>query len=118
MSEKELSPYEAAVKAYLDKQVESDEALKTLYVPSKITDCFKWITEQARKVAVNNCAMIEDLQVYKWARDYYLEELPKKASEKEAVELQEKVEVQKEVEKPAEKPKVVQGLLFDFGGEE
>lgn len=78
MSEKEkLNAYEELVKKYLDKQVETDTALKSVYDSSKIKDCFKFITENARKQAINNCAMVEDTQVYKWARDYYLEELPK-----------------------------------------
>lgn len=91
MSEKEekLTAFEELVKRYLDKQTETDTALKSLYVPSKIKDCFRFITEQARKQAVNNCAMIEDSQVYKWARDYYLEELPKSA-DKQVVEIVQK----------------------------
>ena len=76
MSEEKLSPQVLAVKKYLDDLSEKDECLKTLYVPSKIKDCFKYITEQARKQAVNNCAMVEDSVVYKWARDYYIEVLP------------------------------------------
>lgn len=86
MSEEKLSPQEAVVKKYLDEQVQRDEALRTLYVPSKIKDCFKYIKEQAKKKAVDGCAMVEDSLVFKWARDYYLEELPKKAS-KETVEI-------------------------------
>lgn len=84
MSEKKekLNAYEELVKKYLDKQVETDTALKTVYDSTKIKDCFKYITELARKQAVNNCAMIEDSQVYKWARDYYLEELPKNTDKK------------------------------------
>ena len=118
MSEEKLSPQEELVKKYLDGQIESDEALKSLYVPSKIKNCFSWIKEQAKKQAVNGCAMIEDSQVYKWARDYYLEELPKKATEKEFVTVQEKAETQKKVEKSIyEKPKEVQKELFDFGDE-
>lgn len=86
MSEEKLSPQETVVKKYLDEQVRRDEALRTLYVPSKIKDCFEYVREQAKKMAVNGCAMVEDSLVFKWARDYYLEELPKKAS-KETVEI-------------------------------
>ena len=110
MSEEKLSPQEIAVKKYLDEQSEKDECLRTLYLPSKIKDCFAYITEQARKKAVNNCAMIEDSVVYKWARDFYIEELPKKAGKEEAVEIKAKAET----EKP-KAPKVSQQLLFDFG---
>lgn len=86
MSEEKLSPQETVVKKYLDEQVRRDEALRTLYVPSKIKDCFEYVREQAKKMAVNGCAMVEDSLVFKWARDYYLEELPKKAS-KDTVEI-------------------------------
>lgn len=86
MSEEKLSPQETVVKKYMDEQVQRDEALRTLYVPSKIKDCFEYVREQAKKMAVNGCAMVEDSLVFKWARDYYLEELPKKAS-KETVEI-------------------------------
>lgn len=79
MAEEKLSAYEELVKKYLDKQVETDAALKSVYDSTKIKNCFKYITELARKQAVNNCAMIEDSQVYKWARDYFLEVLPGKA---------------------------------------
>ena len=79
MKEEKLSPQVLAVKRYLDDLSEKDECLKMLYVPSKIKDCFKYISEQARKYAVNNCAIVENTVVYKWARDYYIEILPKEA---------------------------------------
>lgn len=96
--EEELSENEKIVKSYLDKQSESDGALKSFYVPSRIKDCFNYITEQTRKKAVNNCAMIEDTQVYKWARDYYLEVLPKE-NDKDATEI---VQKSAEIEKKAD----------------
>lgn len=98
----ELTEYEKIVKNYLDRQTGSDEALKAVYVPSKIKDCFKYITEEARKKAVNNCAMVSDEQVYKWARDYYFDVLPKE-SDKEATEAVQKLdEAEKEADKSSE----------------
>lgn len=45
--------------------------------PNKtITDMFKYIEKQARKQAVNGCAMIEDQEVFGWAVHYYDEENP------------------------------------------
>lgn len=87
MTEKEekLTPQELAVKRYLDEQSENDDCLRSFYIPSKIKDCFKYITSEARKKAVNGCAMIENSVVYKWARDYYIEVLPKEA-EKDTVQ--------------------------------
>ena len=128
MAEEKLTEPEERVKNYLDRQIEDDDALRSFYVPSKIRDCFKYITEQARKAAVNGCAMIEDSVVFKWARDYYIEELPKDA-DKETVEVvQERVkaeipadndeepEEEEIVEKPRKpEPKVTSQLTFDFG---
>mgnify|MGYP002624967430 CR=1 FL=1 len=116
MAENEnLSPQEIAVKKYLDDLSEKDECLRTLYLPSKIKDCFRYITEQARKKAVNNCAMIEDSVVYKWARDYYIEELPKSADKQTVEAVHEKAEAA-ESEKPKEEkePKASHQLCFDF----
>ena len=39
-----------------------------------ITDMFKYIENQARKQAINGCAMIEDQEVFGWAVHYYDEE--------------------------------------------
>ena len=120
MTEKKLSPQVLAVKRYLDDLSEKDECLRTLYIPFKIKDCFKYVTEQARKQAVNNCAMVEDSVVYKWARDYYIEELPKKATKKEVEFVQKKADVVTEkkevaVVKNGQKyDKDGCGLLFDF----
>ena len=79
----ELNKQEEIVKRYLDEQIKNDEALRALYVPAKIKDCFKYIKEQARKQAVNGSAFIDAPVVFKWARDYYLEDLPKKADKKD-----------------------------------
>lgn len=123
--EEKLTPQELAVKKYLDEQLEKDECLRGLYVPGRIKDCFKYITSQAKKQAVNSCAMVEDSVVYKWARDYYIEELPKEKNKKPA-ELPPKVEKVKE-EPVTEKKEVTVvkdgqkydkdgcALLFDFG---
>ena len=98
MAETKLNPQEEIVKRYLDEQSTKDEALRALYVPSKIKDCFKYITEQARKQAVNRCAFVDDAVVYKWARDYYLEELPKKADKTDVEVVTKKAEVSQEVQ--------------------
>ena len=120
MTEKKLSPQVLAVKKYLDDLSEKDGCLKSLYVPSRIKDCFKYITEQARKKAVNNCAMVEDSVVYKWARDYYIEILPKEATKEEVDVVQKKADVMTEKKEVAvvkngqRYDKDGYGLLFDF----
>ena len=39
-----------------------------------MSDCFKFITSQAKKKAVNGCACISDAEVFGWAVHYYEEE--------------------------------------------
>lgn len=120
MSEKEeLSNQEKIVKDYLEQQIKKDSVLKSLYVPAKIKDCFQYITNLAREKAVNGCAMIEDVQVFKWARDYYLDELPKHADKKTVEIVQNKNE--KTVSDDIVKNKTVSikkdsddNLLFEF----
>lgn len=115
MAEKEdkLTPQELAVKRYLDGQSENDECFRTLYIPSKIKECFSYITGLAKKHAVNNCAMIEESVVYKWARDYYIEELPKKATKKEVEVVQKKADV---VTEKKEVAVVKNGQRYDKDG--
>jgi len=120
MSENEkLTPQELAVKRYLDEQSEKDDCLRALYVPGRIKDCFKYIVSQAKKQAHNNCAMIEDTVVYKWARDYYTEELPKdKKTEKLPPKVEKVITEKKEVTVIKDGLKYDKDglpLLFDFG---
>lgn len=80
------------VKEYLEKQCESDEALKAAYNPEKIADCYAFIEHAVREMPCQGSTYcIEDAVVYKMARDYYLEILPNLIEEEK-----------KEKEKPAE----------------
>lgn len=67
---------EDKIKQYLEEQCKTDDALKAVYNPEKIKDCYNFIFECAKKVAHGNSSVIEDAVVYKMARDYYLEILP------------------------------------------
>lgn len=71
------------IKEYLETQCISDSALRAAYDPAKIDDCFQYIRDQAKKVAENNCAFVENEVVFKWARDFYLEHEEPKAEQKE-----------------------------------
>ena len=103
--------YEEIIKEYLERECEKDSALKAAYKADAIHKCFAFITSQAKKVAVNNCAMVEDVKVYKWARDYYFDILPnekeKKAEtgndEPEEYDEEEIIEAAKEPKKTAKK---------------
>ena len=118
----ELTKPEEMVKHYLEEQIKRDEALKTLYIPSKIKDCYKYITEQARKQAQSNSAWIDDAIVYKWARDYFLEELPKNATKEDMEEVAENIPAPEPEKKEPEFVEINgtkydkdgNGLLFDL----
>lgn len=69
------------IKDYLEKQCEQDEALKTLYRPEKIKDCWDFIFNTCRKLADGNSSCVEDAVVFKMARDYFIEILPKIAED-------------------------------------
>ena len=65
------------IKKYLEEQCEKDEALRALYRPEKIKDCYDFIMNNVvRKCATDNTACIEEGVVYKMARDFFLEILP------------------------------------------
>jgi hypothetical protein len=73
------------VKEYLEKQCESDEALKAAYNPEKIADCYAFIEGAVRQMPCKGSTYcIEDAVVYKMARDYYLEILPNLIEEEKA----------------------------------
>lgn len=103
MSESNLTPAEERVKAYLEEQIKTDTALAAVYNPSKIKQCFTYITDQARKVASGNSCWVDDAEVWKWARDYYIEELPKEAERiaKVEAELDKQAEAEEQKEEPA-----------------
>jgi len=59
---------------YLEEQIIEDSALKEKYDPAKIDKCISYITAQAKKMAKGKGSIaVEDVKVFKWARDYYLE---------------------------------------------
>lgn len=60
-----------SIKKYCEELAKSDVDFATHYNPDKISACCNYITNQARKLAKNNCACVEDSVVYKWARDFF-----------------------------------------------
>lgn len=97
------------VKEYLEKQCESDEALKAAYNPEKIADCYAFIEGAVREMPCKGSIYcIEGAVVYKMARDYYLEILPnlieeeKKEKEKAAEEKAKKKSKAPAEEKPVD----------------
>lgn len=70
------------IKQYLEKQCEQDEALKAVYNPDKIDDCYDFITSCARQIATGSKACLEDAVVFKMARDFFLGDVPQKEEKK------------------------------------
>ena len=83
------------IKQYLEKQCEQDEALKAVYNPDKIDECYDFITSCAREIATGSEACLEDAVVFKMARDFFLGDVPQK-EEKKKPEKEEKTEAMPE----------------------
>ncbi|MGY3725440.1 PcfK-like protein [Granulicatella balaenopterae] len=59
---------------WLCEQSDNDLFQNILKKDKTIIDAFKYCTEKARKLAVSNCAMVEDTTVYQWIVDYYADD--------------------------------------------
>lgn len=93
---------------YLKKQSEVDIGLKNNFDEKYINDCVDYICSQARKEIKGSSGYIADEVVYKWARDYFVDEIYKNKTEKknesEKVQPEEKKnEPEKQEEKIIEK---------------
>lgn len=69
------------IKEYLEEQTKEDAALRELYRPEKIDDCYNFIKDAVKATGCGSLATVEDAIVFKMARDYYLDILPKTADE-------------------------------------
>ena len=120
------------IKAYLEEQIKEDAALKALYDPEKIDDCYDFIKNAVKASGCGGSAAIEDAIVFKMARDYYLDyagaetateakaeaetELETEEEEKPA-DNENTADAESENEKPAEKEEVMLHQV-DNGGDE
>jgi len=74
------------IQAYLEEQIKEDAALRELYRAEKIDDCYDFIKNAVRAMpGAGSSATVEDAIVFKMARDYYLDILPKQTDEPGAV---------------------------------
>lgn len=69
------------IKEYLEEQTKEDAALRELYRPEKIDDCYNFIKDAVKATGCGRSATVEDAIVFKMARDFYLDILPKTADE-------------------------------------
>ena len=97
------------IKKYLEELCDKDEVIKTLYRPEKIDECYDFIIEAVKNMQRSGiCACVEGAVVFKMARDFYIEILPKTADtppEIKPVTLKQSAasEVSKEMDKDIEK---------------
>ena len=69
------------LKAYFEEQIKQDAALAALYRPEKIDDCYNFIKDAVKASGCGSSAAVEDTIVFKMARDFYLDILPKQTDE-------------------------------------
>ena len=69
------------IQAYLEEQIKENAALRELYRPEKIDDCYDFIKNAVKATGCGSQATVEDAIVFKMARDYYLDFLPKESDE-------------------------------------
>ena len=76
VTEQAKQAYKSAIIGYLRERCKTDTYLaEACKKENKSLDgCIKYITEQARKKAENNVAVIPDAEVYDWAVHYILED--------------------------------------------
>ena len=88
------------IKAYLEEQIQNDEALKALYRPEKIDDCYDFIKNAVKATGCGSSATIDDAVVFKMARDFYLDYAGAETATEAETEAE--TELETEEEKPAD----------------
>ena len=123
ITEQAKQAYKSAIIGYLRERCKTDTYLsEACKKENKSLDgCIKYITEQARKKAENNVAVIPDAEVFEWAVHYILEdslncETGKKSEEKTAEKSVESPEKEKSVSVKKSKKTIAEEaqLGFDF----
>ena len=76
------------IKAYLEEQIKEDAALRELYRAEKIDDCYDFIKNAVKATGCGSSASVEDTIIFKMARDYFLDILPKQTDEPGAVKTE------------------------------
>ena len=97
----EKSTPEELVKMQLDEWAAEDSALAETYDKSRLEDCWDWIEEKARELLSGGSGAVWHGQVFRWARDYFVDRVFEK-KEQEEKEEQERAKKQR-VERPKER---------------
>jgi len=64
---------EELVKAQLEEWATTDAALAEKFKPEKVGSCWRWIVEKAREALHGQPGAIWHEQVFRWARDYFVD---------------------------------------------
>lgn len=102
---------EEIIKKYLEERAKTDESVakNLLKVNKSIKECCEYITEEARKLAKNGCAAVEDSVVFGWAVHYYDEDSIKMKKDTKPCKVSTSAEKKgKDEKKQQGKTKVVQ----------
>ncbi len=72
----QATDYKGIIARYLFNFANEDEHFKSKLIETDKTldGCIRYIGSEAKKVAVNSCAVVEDNVVYQQARHYFLED--------------------------------------------
>lgn len=72
----QATDYKGIIARYLFNFANEDEHFKQILLETDKTleGCIRYIESEAKKVAVNSCAVVEDNVVYQQARHYFLED--------------------------------------------
>lgn len=104
-----------AIRIIADYLLTRDDIQENLKKPNKsLKKMYEYITSQARKKALNGCAMLSDEEVFGMAVHYYDEDdldVDKKVEEAKPEMVRHKVEVKaepKKTEKPKKKKEVIE----------
>lgn len=84
------------IKSYCEEQKKTDPAFAEVYNEQKLDECVSYLFTQAKKLAKNNCACVQDSVVYKWVRDFYFGDVAEetKAEENENLDIAENEELE------------------------
>ena len=100
------------IKEYLEKNINEEMASKINNGTKTLKGCWKYIEEQARKLAVNNCARVRDDVVCGWAVKYFEDDSIKEGACQKPIK-----EKNNDVVKTTKKETSGQISLFDFNGD-
>ena len=95
----EKSTPEELVGIQLDEWAAEDSALAETYDKSRLEDCWDWIEEKARELLNGGSGAVLHWQVFRWARDYFVDRVFEK-KEQEEKEEQERAKKQRAAERP------------------